>query len=99
MRGVKNWRSCGVQYRVEEVNVPAVGCLCEEALSEWHLGEIATCHATMAEAISLAKQLNDVHGLAGALWNAGILAHHEHNPADVERFVSDLIELSTREDF
>jgi adenylate cyclase len=99
MRGVQIWRSGSVESPVEEVNVPAVGCLCEEALSEWHLGEIATCHATMAEAISLAEELNDAHGLAGALWNAGILAHHERNPADVERFVSDLIELSTREDF
>ena len=28
---------------------PAVSCLCFEALSEWHLGEIASCQATMAE--------------------------------------------------
>jgi hypothetical protein len=55
MRGVQIWRSGGVQSPVEEVSAPAVICLCYEALSEWHLGEIASCHATMAEAISLAK--------------------------------------------
>jgi len=99
MCGVQIWRSGSVQSPVEEVNVPAVACLCEKALSEWHLGEVARCRGTMAEAISLAKELNDMHGLAGALWNAAILAHYERNPADVERFVSDLIELSTRENF
>ena len=67
MRGVQIWRSGGVQSHVEEVDTPAVGCLCYEALSEWHFGEIASCHATMAEAISLAKELNDMHGLAVAL--------------------------------
>ncbi len=30
-------------------------------LSEWHFGEIASSQATMAEAISLAKELNDMH--------------------------------------
>jgi predicted ATPase len=99
MCGVRIWRSGSVQSPVEEVNVPAVACLCEKALSEWHLGEVARCRGTMAEAISLANELNDMHGLAGALWNAAILAHYERNPADVERFVSDLIELSTRENF
>src|SRR5271165_3079067 len=53
----------------------------------------------MAEAISLAKELNDMHALAVALWNAGILAHYERNTAQAERFVSDLIELSTRQNF
>ncbi len=42
---------------------PAVLFLCYGALSEWHLGEIASCGATMAEAISLAKELNDMHAL------------------------------------
>ena len=36
-------------------NAPAVCCLCYEALSDWHFGEIASCQATMAEAIALAK--------------------------------------------
>jgi predicted ATPase len=70
-----------------------------EALSEWHFGEIASCHASMAEAISLAKELNDMHALAVALWNAGDLAHYERNPVELERLVSDLIELSTRQNF
>ena len=67
MRGVQIWRSGGVQSPVEEVDAPAVTCLCYEALSEWHFGEIASCQATMAEAISLAKELNDMHALAMAL--------------------------------
>jgi predicted ATPase len=53
----------------------------------------------MAEAISLAKELNDMHALAVALWNAGTLAQFERNPAEVERLASDLIELSTRQTF
>ena len=99
MRGVRIWRSGGVQSPVEEVTAPAVTCLCYEALSEWQFGEIASCHATMEEAISLAKELNDMHALGVALWNAGILAQYERNPAEAEGFVSDLIELSTRQNF
>ena len=72
MRGVQIWRSGGVQSPAEEVDAPAVACLCYEALSEWHFGEIASCQATMAEAISLAKELNDMHALAVALWHAGV---------------------------
>ena len=67
MRGVQIWRSGGAQSPVEEVDAPAVTCLCYEALSEWHFGEIASSQATMAEAISLAKELNDMHALAIAL--------------------------------
>jgi serine/threonine protein kinase/predicted ATPase len=99
VRGAKIWRSSGVQSPVEEVDVPAVGCLCVEALSEWHLGDIASCQASMAEAISLAKVLNDAHGLAVALCWAAILGYSERNPAEVERCASDLIELSTRHNF
>jgi hypothetical protein len=40
-----------------------------------------------------------MHALAVALWNAGILGHFERDPATVERFASDLIELSTRHQF
>ena len=54
---------------------------------------------TIAEAISLAKELHDMHTLAGALHFAAYLAHYQCNPADVERLSSDLIELSTRENF
>jgi predicted ATPase len=64
----------------------------------WHLGDIASCQATIAEAISLAKELNDMNALAIALaWAAGTAA--KRNPAEVERLASDLIELSTRHNF
>ena len=56
-------------------------------------------HAIMAEAISLAKELDDMHALALALWHAGCLAHFERNPVEGERYSSDLIELSTRQHF
>ena len=89
----------GVESPVEEVDVPAVSILCFEALFEWHAGEIIHCHATMAEAISLAMELNDMHGLAVALWDAGWLAYFAHNRAEVESCASDLVELSTRQHF
>ena len=76
-----------------------VGCLCYKALSEWHLGEIASSDATMAESIALAKELNDMHALAVALHFAAHLAHRERNPAEVESLASELIELSTRQNF
>ena len=78
---------------------PLFYCLCYEALSEWHLGEIGSCRATMAEAISLAKELNDMHALAIALTFGAVLGHFERNPAEVEGLASDLIELSTRQNF
>jgi predicted ATPase len=53
----------------------------------------------MAEAISLAKELNDRHGLAVVLCWAAILGYAEGDPAEVERCASDLIELSTRHNF
>jgi hypothetical protein len=55
---------------MEEVTAPAVTCLIFVALSEWHFGEIASCKATIAEAIALARELNDTHALAVALWHA-----------------------------
>jgi predicted ATPase len=70
-----------------------------EALSEWHLGEIASCEAAIAQATSLAKELNDTHALAVDLLWAGIVGHLERNPARVARLASDLIELSTRQNF
>jgi predicted ATPase len=100
MCGVKIWRSGGVHSPVEEFISPAVHCLVFEALSDWHFGETARCHATMAEAISLAKELNDMHALAFSLlfW-AVILGHLEGNPTEMARLASDLIELSTRQNF
>ena len=53
----------------------------------------------MAEAISLAKELNDIHGLASALGSAANLGQCGRNLGQVERFSSDLIELSTRRHF
>jgi tetratricopeptide (TPR) repeat protein len=99
MCGLQIWRSGTVQSSVEEYYTPAVGCLVYLAFSEWHLGDIAAGQANMAEAISLAKELNDMHALAFALaWAAG-LGHAERNPAEVDRLASDLIELSTRHNF
>jgi serine/threonine protein kinase len=99
MRGLQVWRSGTVQPQVEWLFAPAVVCLTVEALSEWHFGEIVSCQATIAEAISLAKELNNMHGLAMALHWAAALAHFERNPAEVECLASDLIELSTRQNF
>jgi predicted ATPase len=84
---------------VEELIAPAVECLSYAALSEWHLGEIASCKTNMGEAIGLAKELNDMAALGLALYWAGLLAHFEGNPAEVERLASELIELSTRQTF
>jgi hypothetical protein len=53
----------------------------------------------MDEAISLAKELNDMNGLAFALSWTAALGQCEGNPAEVDRLASDLIELSTRHDF
>jgi tRNA A-37 threonylcarbamoyl transferase component Bud32/predicted ATPase len=99
MRGVQIWRSGKIDSLVEEPFAPAVGCLSYAALCEWHLGEIVSCRATMAEAVSAAKELNDIHALAAALFFAAILGACERNPAEVERLASELIELSTRKNF
>jgi hypothetical protein len=100
MRGVQIWRSGGVHSPIEEFFTPAVQCLIFEALSDWHFGETARCHATMAEAISLAKELNDMHSLALALlfW-AIILGHLEGNAAEADRLASEMIELCTLQNF
>jgi hypothetical protein len=99
MRGVQIWRSGDGPSPVEDVETAAVTCLCYQALSEWHFGEIASSQAAMAEAMSLAKELNDMHGLAVTLCYAAGLSYVERNPAEVERLASDLIELSTRQNF
>jgi serine/threonine protein kinase len=99
LRGLQLWRSKGIQSHVEEVVAPAIACLYYKALSEWHLGGIASCQETMAEAISLAKAANDMHALALALWHTGRLVHCERNPAEADRIAADLIELSTRHNF
>jgi predicted ATPase len=53
----------------------------------------------MTQAIAVAKELNDMHGLAQALYFSAWLAHFERNPIKVERLASDVIELSTRYNF
>jgi predicted ATPase len=53
----------------------------------------------MAEAIGLARELNDMAALGMALYWAGFLAHFECDPAEVERLASHLIELSTCQTF
>jgi predicted ATPase len=96
MRAVDIWHSGGGQSHRGDVDSPVPGCLCYLAMSEWHLGEIASCQANMDEAISLAKELKDMHALACALHFAAFLAHYERNPTKVERLASEVIELSTR---
>jgi tetratricopeptide (TPR) repeat protein len=99
MCGVEIWRLGGLPSTFEEIDSQAVACLCHQAWIEWHFGEIIPCQLTMAEAISLAKQLNDMHGLALALSYAGVLGYVERNPAKVEQLTSELIGLSTRQNF
>ena len=53
----------------------------------------------MDEGISLAKKLNDMNSLAIALSWAAALAISERNLVEVDRLTSDLIELSTRNNF
>ncbi|MBV8967484.1 MAG: hypothetical protein JO331_00275, partial [Verrucomicrobia bacterium] len=96
MRGVQLWRSGGAKSPVEEIAASPVGCLCYQALTQWHLGEIASCKATMEEAISLAKTMNDLASLALALNHAWFLGQVERDLAKVELCASEVIELSTR---
>ncbi|HYY26604.1 MAG TPA: hypothetical protein VE860_01600 [Chthoniobacterales bacterium] len=98
-RGIEIWRSGGVQSPVEEVGASSVVCLCYEALTEWHFGEIISSQAAITEAIALAKELNDMDALAVALQFSAWLAYYNRNSTYVERVASDLIELSTRHNF
>jgi predicted ATPase len=84
---------------VEEVGASSVVCLCYEALTEWHFGEIISSQAAITEAIALAKELNDMDALALALQFSAWLAYYNRNSTRVERVASDLIELSTRHNF
>jgi predicted ATPase len=99
MSAIEIWRSGGAPSHAEFLDSPAVVCLCYEALSEWHFGEIVSCQAAITEAISLAKELNDMVGLAAALRFSAHIAHYNRNTTEVERFASELIELSTRHNF
>jgi serine/threonine protein kinase/tetratricopeptide (TPR) repeat protein len=99
MRALQIWESGNVNSQMEGPQTPVVVCLCYRSGCEWHFGEIASCHATVAKAISLAKELNDMNSLAIALSFAAGQAANERNLAEVDRFASDLIELSTRQNF
>ena len=99
IRGAQIWRSGGAKSPVEGIDAPAVTCLIYAALSEWQFGEIASSHATMAESLSLAKDLNDMHVLTNAIFDSACLAYYEHNVSEVERLASNVIELSTRYNF
>ena len=111
MCGVQIWGSRGVQSSVEQYHyTPVVGCLIYLAMSEWHLGDIASSQARIAEAIALARELysvdrlpgqemNDTHALALALQLAAVIAWGERDPAAVDCLASELIELSTRYNF
>jgi tetratricopeptide (TPR) repeat protein len=94
--GVQLWRSGGIQSYAEVYLSPVVSCLIYWAFSELHVGEIASCHALMDEAISIAKKLKDMNSLVMALCWAAALGH---DPAEVDRLASELIELSTRHNF
>jgi len=96
--GVHIWRSNTERSPFQELDAQPVGCLCLKALLEWHFGEIASSRITIAEGMSLAKELNDMHGLAVALNCAAVLAYYV-SPTEVDRLASDLIELSTRHNF
>jgi Protein kinase domain len=84
---------------VQEVGASVVSVLCYEAQTKWHFGEIAISRATLAEAISLAEEMNDMHGLAVALWHSTVFAFYEGSVAEVERLACKSIELSTRHNF
>jgi predicted ATPase len=97
--GIQIWRSGNIQSHVEELYTPAVGCLVYVAVSDWHLGEIASSRTSIAEAISIAKELKDMNALAFAFSWAAQIGQYERNPAEVDRFASALIELSTSHNF
>jgi hypothetical protein len=99
IRGIEIWRTETVQSQSENLDAPAATCLCYEAMCAWHFGQIAASRPNVAEAVSLSKEMNDMHGLASTLYYAGSIAYHGRNRAEVERFASDVIELATRQHF
>ena len=99
IHGVQIWRSGSVQSHAEDLDAPATTCLCYEVFCAWHFGEIVGSQPNIVEAVSLAKELKDMHGLTSTIYYAASLAYHERNPSEVERLASDVIELSTRHHF
>jgi serine/threonine protein kinase/tetratricopeptide (TPR) repeat protein len=98
-RGVEIWRARALLSGVEELMAPAIACLCTQAETQWHFGEIASSRGTVSEAKSLAKKLNDVHGLVQALSVGGFIAYCEREAAEVQRLASEMLDLSTRHNF
>jgi hypothetical protein len=98
-RAIRIWRSGVVRFVPEEVDVPIVSCLCHEAVFQLQFGDITSCHEGLADAISTAKELNDMHGLAAALTWAATVAQLEGIAAKTETLASELIELCTRYNF
>ncbi len=96
---LQTWRSGGKESPFQEVDAQPVGCLSNEALFAWHFAEIAASRASMAEAIALARELKDTHGLAVALGYAAQLAYFERDVQQLERLTSELIELAMRHSF
>ena len=80
--GIQIWRSGAVPSLVEDFETAAVCCLCYDGILDWHFGEMDSCQATMAEAIALAKEVNDMPGLAVALHFAALLGYCKRNPAE-----------------
>src|SRR5262249_4024703 len=93
MRGVQLWRSGTVQSHLGDIGAPVLACLTNKAIVEWHFGEIVPSQATMAEAVSLVKELNDTHGLAAVLAFVGILGSLKRDAAEVDRVASDVLGL------
>jgi hypothetical protein len=98
-RGVEIWHVERLQSPIEESKAPAVTCLCFKAFCHWHFGEIVSSQKSIADAVSLAKELNYTYAIAISLNFAAHLAHLEGSCAKVERLASDLIEHSTRQNF
>jgi hypothetical protein len=70
-----------------------------EGLIKWHFGETAAWRVDMDEAISVAKEQNDMHGLVMALFFVTMLDHFERRTAEVERLATELMEVATRQHF
>jgi predicted ATPase len=84
---------------MEDFETAVVCCLCYDGVLDWYFGEMDSCQARMAEAIALAKEVNDMHGLAFVLHLAALVGYFKRDSAEVERLASDVIELSTRHHF
>jgi predicted ATPase len=101
MRGVSIWRSGHVRPEASagDLESGTVVCIGMAAICEWHFDHTASSQALINEAISLAKELNDISALALTIQWATNLAYYDHNPVDVERLASFSMELSTRQNF